>query len=133
MDDLWLFVDNKGNKQWVWLAIDADIRELIGCYVRDSLKMALREPSRESAIALWQSSPGAYRQFAKVYTGYWEAYVDVIPSKRHVAVRKDSGLTSYIERLNNTLNAEDFSVGEEDAILFKEARESHRCDLDVHP
>ena len=33
----------------------------------------------------------------------WEAYVSVIPSKRHVAVAKDSGLTSYIERLNNTL------------------------------
>ncbi|WP_017300670.1 IS1 family transposase, partial [Nodosilinea nodulosa] len=26
-----------------------------------------------------------------------------IPSKRHEAVGKDSGLTSYIERLNNTL------------------------------
>ncbi|WP_439637939.1 IS1 family transposase, partial [Spirulina sp.] len=44
-----------------------------------------------------------YRQCAKVYTDYWEAYVDVIPSKRHVAVGKESGLTSYIERLNNTL------------------------------
>jgi IS1 family transposase len=27
----------------------------------------------------------------------------VIPSKRHEAVGKDSGMTSYIERLNNTL------------------------------
>ena len=44
-----------------------------------------------------------YRQCAKVYTDYWEAYVSVIPRKRHVAVGKDSGLTSYIERLNNTL------------------------------
>jgi IS1 family transposase len=40
---------------------------------------------------------------AKVYTDFWEAYVTVIPSKRHEAVGKDSGLTSYIERLNNTL------------------------------
>jgi transposase-like protein len=31
MDELWSFVDNKGNKQWVWLAIDADTREIIGC------------------------------------------------------------------------------------------------------
>jgi IS1 family transposase len=44
-----------------------------------------------------------YRQCAQVCTDYWEAYVTVIPSKRHVAVGKDSGLTSYIERLNNTL------------------------------
>jgi len=23
MDELWSFVDNKGNQQWVWLALDA--------------------------------------------------------------------------------------------------------------
>jgi insertion element IS1 protein InsB len=95
IDELWSFVDNKGNKQWVWLAIHANPRVIIGCHIGDR--------SRESAIALWQSIPGVYRQCALVYTDYWEAYVDVIPSKRHVAVGKDSGLTSYIERLNNTL------------------------------
>jgi IS1 family transposase len=31
MDELWSFVDNKGNKQWVWLAMDAKTREVIGC------------------------------------------------------------------------------------------------------
>ena len=95
MDELWSFVDNKGNKQWGWLSIDADTQEIIGCHIGDR--------SKESAIALWQSIPAVYRQCAKVYTDYWEAYVDVIPSKRHVAVGKNSGLTSYIERLNNTL------------------------------
>ena len=43
-----------------------------------------------------------YQQCAKVHTDYWEAYQTVIPSKRHEAVGKDSGKTSYIERLNNT-------------------------------
>lgn len=95
MDELWSFVDDKGNKQWVWLAIDADIREVIGCHIGNR--------SRESAIALWQSLPGVYRQCAVVYTDYWEAYETVIPAKRHRAVGKDSGLTSYIERFNNTL------------------------------
>jgi insertion element IS1 protein InsB len=95
MDELWSFVDHKGNKQWVWLAIDAETREIIGCHIGDR--------SRESAKALWQSIPAVYRQCAKVYTDFWEAYVTVIPSKRHEAVGKDSGLTSDIERLNNTL------------------------------
>lgn len=95
MDELWSFVDNKGNKQWVWLAIDADTREIIGCYVGDR--------SRASARQLWQSLPAVYKQCAKVYTDYWEAYETVIPSPRHFAVGKDSGLTSYIERLNNTM------------------------------
>ena len=29
-DELWSFVDNKGNKQWVWLALDANTREIVG-------------------------------------------------------------------------------------------------------
>lgn len=95
MDELWSFVDDKGNKQWVWLAMDADTREILGCHIGDR--------SRASAQQLWQSLPGVYRQCAKVYTDHWEAYETVIPSQRHFAVDKDSGLTSYIERLNNTL------------------------------
>lgn len=95
MDELWSFVDDKGNKQWVWLAIDADTREIIGCHIGDR--------SRTSARQLWQSLPAVYRQCAKVYTDHWEAYETVIPSKRHFAVGKESGLTSYIERLNNTM------------------------------
>ena len=95
MDELWSFVDDKGNKQWVWLAMDADSREIIGCHIGDR--------SRESARSLWQSIPAVYRQCATVYTDYWEAYETVIPANRHRAVGKDSGLTSYIERFNNTL------------------------------
>ena len=95
MDELWSFVDDKGHKQWVWLAMDADTREIVGCHIGDR--------SRASAMALWQSLPAVYRQCTKVYTDYWSAYETVIPRKRHFAVGKDSGLTSYIERLNNTL------------------------------
>jgi insertion element IS1 protein InsB len=95
MDELWSFVDEKGNKQWVWLTMDGASREIIGCHVGDR--------SAQSAQALWQSLPRQYRQYARIYTDYWEAYASVLPSKRHFAVDKDSGLTSYIERLNNTL------------------------------
>jgi IS1 family transposase len=38
-----------------------------------------------------------------IFTDYWEAYQTVLPSKRHRAVGKESGLTSHIERFNNTL------------------------------
>lgn len=95
MDELWSFVDHKGNKQWVWLALDADTREVVGCHIGAR--------SRESARALWQSLPAVYRQCATVYTDFWEAYETVIPAKRHRAVGKESGLTNYIERFNNTL------------------------------
>lgn len=32
-DKAWSFVDNRGNKQWIWLAIDEETRELVGVYV----------------------------------------------------------------------------------------------------
>jgi insertion element IS1 protein InsB len=95
MDELWSFVDNKGNKQWVWIAIDARTREIIGCEIGDR--------SRASARKLWNSLPGVYKQCAKVYPDMWEAYEKVVPSKRHFAVGTETGLTNYIERLNNTL------------------------------
>ncbi len=95
MEELWSFVDNKGNKQWVWLALDVVTREIVGCHIGDR--------SGASASALWQSMPAVYRQCAVIYTDHWEAYKTALPSKRHHAVGKETGLTSYIERFNNTL------------------------------
>ncbi len=95
IDELWSFVNDKGNKQWVWLALDAHSREIVSCYIGSR--------GQESAPGLWQSLPGVYRQCAMIYTDSWEAYRCVLPSKRHCAVGKETGLTNYIERFNNTL------------------------------
>ena len=95
MDELWSFVDKKGNDQWVWLALDADTREIVGAYIGDR--------SGESAQAIWMSLPARYRQCAVIYTDRLSSYPVVLPSKRHRPVDKDSGQTSYIERFNNTL------------------------------
>jgi IS1 family transposase len=94
-DELWSFVDNKGNKQWVWLALDADTREIIGAHVGSR--------GRESAQQLWRSLPPVYRQCAVFDTDAWAAYQGILPSKRHRVVTKDSGKTSDIERFNCTL------------------------------
>ena len=91
---MWSFVGNKQHKKWIWLAIDADTREIVGAYIGDR--------SRRSAKKLWMSIPAVYRQCAICYTDFWEAYSEVLPSKRHKAVGKETGKTSYIERLNNT-------------------------------
>jgi len=88
-------VDNKGNKQWVWLALDADTREIVGVYI------GARDET--AAGQLWNSLPGVYRQCAIAYTDFWAAYATVVPSKRHRAVGKQTGKTSLVERLNNTL------------------------------
>lgn len=91
-------MDNKGNKQWSWLALDADTREIVGVYIG----------ARDEAAArgLWDSLPSVYRQVyrqcAVAYTDFWAAYAAVFPSSRHQAVGKETGKTSYVERLNNT-------------------------------
>lgn len=92
---MWSFVSNKGNKQWIWLALDVKTREIVGVYVG--------ERSRAGAQGLWASLPGVYRQCAVAYTDFWSAYEEVLPSQRHQALGKESGKTSYIERFNCTL------------------------------
>ena len=94
-DEMWSFVGNKQNKQWVWLALDRKTREIVGFHVGGR--------GREDAVKLWQSLPAVYRQCAVVYTDFWKSYLGVVPHKRHRAVGKESGQTNHIERLNNTL------------------------------
>jgi insertion element IS1 protein InsB len=94
-DEAWSFVANKGNKQWIWLAINRDTREIVGVHIGNR--------SRAGAQALWNSLPPVYRQCAVCYSDFWEAYETVIPSQRHRAVGKDSGQTNRIERFNCTL------------------------------
>ena len=70
LDEMWSFVSSKENKQWVWLAIDANSREIVGVFVGDR--------SRQSATKLWQSLPPVYRQCGICYTDFWEAYEQVL-------------------------------------------------------
>ena len=93
-DEMWSFVDNKKNQFYIWLAIDRNTREIVGCFVGDRTK--------KSARKLWASLPDIYQKSAFVYTDFWQAYQAVIPQKRHRAVGKETGLTNHIERLNNT-------------------------------
>ncbi len=95
LDEMWSFVGSKEHKQWSWLAIDADSREIVGVFVGNC--------SRQGAKGLWQSLPAGYHQCAICYTDFWEAYEQILPGKRHRAVGKETGKTRYIERFNNTL------------------------------
>jgi IS1 family transposase len=94
-DEMWSFVGNKGNKQWIWLAIDVLTKEIVGVYIG--------QRDKEGAQGLWNSMPAVYRQCAVSYTDFWSAYGIVFPKKRHRAVGKDTGQTNYIEKFNNTM------------------------------
>ena len=94
-DEMWSFVGDKNNKQWIWLAIDVLTKEIVGVYIG--------KRDEAGARGLWDSLPAVYRQCAVSYTDFWSAYGIVFPKKRHRAVGKDTGQTNYIERFNNTM------------------------------
>ncbi|MFI3188055.1 MAG: IS1 family transposase [Methylococcales bacterium] len=81
-DEMWRFVGNKNNKQWIWTAIDVHTRQVIAFYVGSRDKDAARE--------LWQKIPDAYKQHAEFYTDLYDAYVGVIPEKQYHRVSKQS-------------------------------------------
>ena len=92
---MWSFVGDKKNKQWIWLALDTQTKEIVGVYIGAR--------SRQGAFGLWQSLPAVYRQCAMCYTDFWAAYDEIFPEFRHRTVDKKSGKTNLIERFNCTL------------------------------
>jgi insertion element IS1 protein InsB len=92
IDEMWSFVGNKKNKQWIWIAMDARSRQIIAFHVGDR--------SGESARKLWESIPKSYRDKATFYTDDWQAYKGVIPKERHRVVK---GKANHIERFNCTM------------------------------
>src|SRR5438034_9941503 len=73
-DELWSFVAHKGNPVWLWLAIDAETRLMVG--------WAIGPRDKQTAEDRWYSLPLAYRQRAVCYTDFLQAYASVLPSKR---------------------------------------------------
>lgn len=94
-DEMWSFVRSKAHKAWVWLAMEAGTGRIVGLHVGDR--------GVESAKALWNGLPPAYRARALCLTDHWEAYPAAIPPPHHLAVSKRSGLMNGLERFNNTV------------------------------
>lgn len=94
---MWSFVDNKGNKKWIWLAMNVQNRQIIGFHIGDR--------SQESAQALWDSIDPFFRTNCLFFTDFYKPYQNVIPQENHIPVNKSvkSRFTNHIERFNNTL------------------------------
>src|SRR5215217_6446027 len=94
-DEMWSFVQQKANKPWIWIAMDAKTRQIMAFYVGDR--------SRDSAKQLWARIPWVYREQATFHTDQYAAYSGVIPAERYKAITTHARKTNYIERFNNTL------------------------------
>ena len=94
-DELWSFVGDKRDVWWVWVALDADTRQVVG--------MVAGDRTAATARRLWAAVPAEYRDGAVVYTDFLAQYRAVIPEDRHTAAGKDAGLTNHVERFWCTL------------------------------
>jgi IS1 family transposase len=96
-DEMWSFVDNKGNKKWIWLAMNVSNRQIIGLHIGDR--------SEDSARALWNSINPYFRANCMFFTDYYKPYQNVLPPEKHIAINKSykSRFTNHIERFNNTI------------------------------
>ncbi len=57
-DELWSFVNSKGNEYYIWLAIDRKTKEIIGCFVGEvvaTLLVPQAGRTRDSARELWRA------------------------------------------------------------------------------
>jgi insertion element IS1 protein InsB len=89
------FVQQKANKPWIWIALDATSRQVIALHVGDR--------SRRSAKRLWAKIAGSYRQHATLYTDQSVVYEGGMPAAQHWAIKKLARKTNHIERFDNTL------------------------------
>jgi insertion element IS1 protein InsB len=88
-------VQQKANKQWIWIAMDAATRQVMALHVGDR--------SRKSARRLWAKIPATYRLHATFYTDQYVVYEGVISGAQHRAINKLARRTNPIERFNTTL------------------------------
>jgi len=94
-DEMWSFVKQKANKQWVWIALDKQTRHIIAFHVGDR--------SHASAKQLWANLPAVYREQATFSTDQYAVYTGVMPAAQHKAITKPARKTNHMERFNNTL------------------------------
>ena len=96
MDELWSFVDCKGNEQWVWLALDVETRE--------DCRLPYWRPFRgvsESTLAILAKGVPPICSVLQRFLGVLPGGTAEQAASRPVG--KETGLTSDIERFNNTL------------------------------
>jgi insertion element IS1 protein InsB len=94
LDELWSFVGCKANKQWLWLALDRESRQVVALFIGDR--------SADGALGLWQALPEGYRRRATFHTDDWQAYKQIIPADQH-QFSKQKKDTNHVERFFCTL------------------------------
>ena len=71
LNEIWSFVGKKANRHWVWVAVDATIRQVVAFHVGDR--------SGQKVQAVLGKIPAVYREHTVSYTDQYAVYTGVIP------------------------------------------------------
>lgn len=93
-DEMWSFVQNKANKQWIWLIMNTANRQIIAFHVGGR--------AQDDAQQLFDKIPDIFKTNAVFFTDFWKSY-QLLDQDKHLATGKEKGYTNHIERFNNTL------------------------------
>ena len=96
LDELWSFVEKKGQECWLWIALCRRTRQSVAYTVGDR--------SQESACDLRANLPPDYRRRA-TRSDFWLAYGAAFPQRTHRFCGKEEGETNHAERWFGTLRA----------------------------
>ena len=126
MDELWSFVGNKGNKQWVWLALDAQTREIVGVHIGNR-----SAGSAQAGVAV--DAPGLPPMCRSRSAISGQPMRRSYPANGLPAVGKETGKTSYIERFNCTLRQRVSRLVRKSFSLSKKLENHKARNLVIHP
>lgn len=116
LDEMWTFVGQRNNKQWLWMALNPINRQIVAFHVGGR--------SSKDAELFYEKIPAIFKGQAGFFSDYWQAYVAAFENENHFGVGKDSGLTAYIERFNGTLRQRSSRLVRK-ALSFSKSLENH--------
>ena len=116
LDEMWTFVGQRNNKQWLWMALNPINRQIVAFHIGGR--------SSKDAELFYEKIPAIFKGQAGFFSDYWQAYVAAFENENHFGVGKDSGLTAYIERFNGTLRQRSSRLVRK-ALSFSKSLENH--------
>jgi insertion element IS1 protein InsB len=92
-DEMWSFVLDKKNKQWLWTVVLRRTKHVISYHI-----------GKRDHIAFWKlynKVPSEYKK-CKSRSDFWEAY-DNLPKALHKKCGKEEGETSQVDAVDNVM------------------------------
>ena len=92
-DEMWSFVHDKNNPQWLWTAISRKTKQVIAYHIGKRSNASFEE--------LYKKVPQDYKQ-CKSTSDFWHSYY-LLPKHLHKMVGKETGETAQAEAINNKI------------------------------